>query len=277
MPEDRYEVFAIRYARVDRQRPDNFLAGDPHDGPMPLDYFVWVVRSSKRTVVVDTGFDSDMAVRRGREVLTPVGDGLKAIGVAPDAVDDVIVTHLHYDHAGNHNLFDSARFHLQDAEMAYATGRCMCHGLLRVPFELDDVLAMVRKVYDGRVVFHDGEVEIFPGISVHRVGGHSKGLQVVRVNTDRGWVVLASDASHFYEHIENGRAFPIVHNVEALLEGYRTVQRLAPSPDHIIPGHDPLVLTRYPPAGRGLDGIAARLDVAPVRADAAVRRDPAPA
>jgi glyoxylase-like metal-dependent hydrolase (beta-lactamase superfamily II) len=264
MADDVYEIVALRYARVNRRRSENFLGGDPHDANMPLDYYVWIVRNQHRTLVVDTGFDLDMAKQRQRQMLTPVGDGLKAIGIDADAVEEVIITHLHYDHAGNHDLFPRARFHLQDAEMAYATGRCMCHDLLRIPFELDDVVAMVRKVFAGRVCFHDGEVEIFPGISVHQVGGHSKGLQVVRVRTARGWVVLASDASHFYEHILKNRAFTIVHNVEALLEGYRFVRQLASSPSHIIPGHDPLVLERYPPVASDLQGLAVRLDLSPI-------------
>src|SRR5215470_9965863 len=108
-----------------------------------------------------------------------VGEGLKAIGIAPDAVEDVIVTHLHYDHTGNYELFPRARYHLQDCEMAYATGRCMCHGHLRLPFEADDVVAMVRKVFAGRVTFHDGDDELAPGITLHRIGGHSRGLQSV--------------------------------------------------------------------------------------------------
>lgn len=266
MSDDTYEIFAIRYARADRPRPENFIGGDPHDTNMPLDYFVWLVRNEARTIVIDTGFDSHMASRRGRKVLTPIGEGLKALGVAPDTVKDVIITHLHYDHAGNRDLFPEARYHLQDAEMAYATGRCMCHGLLRVPFEVDDVVSMVHKVYAGRAEFHDGTAEPFPGITVHLVGGHSKGLQVVRVKTRRGWVVVASDASHFYEHIETGRAFPIVHDVEALLEGYRIVKRLASSPLHIVPGHDPLVMARYPAVSKGLEGLAVRLDVPPATA-----------
>ena len=91
----------------------------------------------------------------------------------------MIVSHLHYDHCGNYDTFPNARFHLQDTEMAYATGRCMCHQHLRVPFEEEDVVAMVRKVFAGRVTFHDGVDQIAPGITVHKIGGHSKGLQCV--------------------------------------------------------------------------------------------------
>ena len=89
------------------------------------------------------------------------------------------------------------------------------------------------------------------------------GLQVARVRTRRGWVVLASDASHFYANMEQSRPFPIVYNVADMLEGYGKLRALASSPQHIIPGHDPLVLKRYPPAAAGLEGIVARLDAEP--------------
>ena len=170
---------------------------------------------------------------------------------------------MHYDHCGNYDLFPQARYHLQDIEMAYCTGRCMCHAGLRAPFEEADVVAIVRKLFAGRVQFHDGIDELAPGLSVHHVGGHSKGLQVVRVWTRRGWMVLASDASHFYANMEEGRAFPIMHSHEDTLEGYATMRRLASRPDNIIPGHDPLVLQRYPAARPALEGIAVRLDVEP--------------
>ena len=258
-----WEVLAVRYAHSDRKRAENFIGGDPHDAPMPIDYFVWVLRNGSRTIVVDTGFDAAMAARRGRSITTPVEEGLAAVGVDHAAVEDVIVTHFHYDHAGNRELFPAARFHVQDREMAYATGRCMCHGLLRHPFEADDVVAMVRRLFDGRIAFHDGADAVAPGVTVHHVGGHSKGLQVVRVETARGPVVLASDATHYYEHFQTGRAFTVVHDLEALLEGYRTLRRLAPSDDHIVPGHDPLVLARYPAPDARLSGLAVRLDVAP--------------
>ena len=115
------------------------------------------------------------------------------------------------------------------------------------------IAGMVRKVFEGRVVFHDGEDTLAPGITVHHLGGHSKGLQCVRVNTTRGHVVLASDATHLYSHVNEGRVFPITYSVAETLEGYATLKRLADSPDHIIPGHDPLVLERYPAAKAGLE------------------------
>ena len=260
-----YEVYAIKYADHARRASENFLGGDPHDEPMPLDFFVWVVRSPSRTWVVDTGFDAEMGARRNRNVLRDPADGLRALSIDPDAIDDVIITHMHYDHCGNHRAFERARFHLQDREMFYATGRCMNHPTMRHAFDVDDAVAMVRRVYAGRVVFHDGDEELAPGLSVHFVGGHTMGLQIVRVWTRRGWVVLASDASHFYANMEQGRPFPIVYNVTDMLAGHQRAYALADSAHHVVPGHDPLVLARYPAPSRGLEGIVARLDVDPVQ------------
>jgi glyoxylase-like metal-dependent hydrolase (beta-lactamase superfamily II) len=263
MSEGIYEIYALKYAHHDRRSGENFLLGDAHDILQPLAYFVWLIVGSQRTFLVDSGFDEAMARARGRLVTTPVAEGLVSLGIPPDSIEDVIISHLHYDHCGNHDLFPRARYHLQDTEVAFATGRHMCHPLMRVPFEVDDVVAMVRKVFAERVVFHDGTEEIAPGISVHKVGGHSKGLQCVRVNTARGAVVLASDATHLYAHVNERRVYPVTYNVAEVLEGYRTIKALADSIDHIIPGHDPAVLDLYPPVSPALAGVAVRLDVAP--------------
>lgn len=257
---DLYEVYAVKYAHHARRAAENFVGGDPHDGPMPLDYFVWLVRGGGRELVVDTGFSAAVAVKRGRQHLRCPTEGLRLLGVEAAAVKDVVITHLHYDHVGNFELFPAAILHLQDLEMRYATGRYMGHQCFRGAFDVEDVVGMVRRVYEGRVRFHHGDAELMPGVSLHLVGGHTMGLQVVRVATRRGAVVLASDASHFYANMEQGRPFPIVWSVGAMVEGYRRLHELAASPAHIVPGHDPLVMQRYPAASSGLEGIAVRLD-----------------
>jgi glyoxylase-like metal-dependent hydrolase (beta-lactamase superfamily II) len=263
MASDTYQIYAVRYAHHHRMAADNFYGGDPHDVPMPLDYFVWAITNEERTLILDTGFDEAMAKKRGRDFLTPPREGLAAIGVDADTVKDVIISHMHYDHAGNRDLFPGATFHVQDREMAFCTGRCMCHRDVRRSFEADDVSAMVHRVFEGRVQFHDGDDEVAPGITVHHVGGHTSGLQFARVKTARGWVVLASDASHFYANFEEMRAYATVFNVGDMLEGFTRLKRLATSPQHVIPGHDPLVLKRYPAPKPGLEGLAVRLDVEP--------------
>jgi len=174
-----------------------------------------------------------VAARRGRTFLRCPVEALRLVGVDPDTVAHVILTHMHYDHVGNFHKFPRARFHLQEPEMRYATGRLMCHGRLRHSFEVEDVVGMVRLNYAGRVDFYNGPGELAPGIT------------------------------HFYENMESGRPFSTAVNVGDMLEAFSTLAAQAPAYDHIVPGHDPQVMARYPAVSPELDGIALRLDVQP--------------
>lgn len=260
-----FELFAIRYARHSgRKAQDNYIGTvDFHDAESDLDYYVWVARRDSEVYVIDTGFEESSARERGRELLMSVQDGLALVGVDAKEVGHVIITHLHYDHAGTLDRFPKAKFHIQDAEPAYATGRCMCHPALRHPFNVEDIVSFVRKLYGGQVEFHRDDTELAPGLMLHLVGGHTAGLQVVRVWTRRGWVVVASDATHLYGNIERQVPFPAVYNVGDMLEGHKLVRSLADSPHHIIPGHDPQVMQRYPAPTPETEGKVVRLDVAP--------------
>lgn len=252
-----HEIYAIRYAtHTGRQPHQNYLTPDIHNEGTDLDYFVWLIRGGDGEILVDTGFNAIAANERARALMINPADALRNFGVSPDSIRDVVITHLHYDHAGNLDRFPNARFHLQDREMRFATGRCMCHGLLRHPLSVEDVTLMVRHVYSDRVIFHDGEGKIRPGVTLHHIGGHSDGLQVVRVETERGPVVLASDAAHYYANMHRKNPFPIVYNIGDMMEGWNTLERLAGHPDRVIPGHDPLVRELYPRVGEGADAVA---------------------
>ena len=259
-----YEVMALRYATREGRRPQHFIGGDPHDVPMPMDYYIWVLRNAERTVLVDTGFNQDMADKRHRTLLRTPVQALALVGITPASLRDIVITHLHNDHVGTFHEYPHARFHLQDEEMEFATGRYMRSEIFNRAYELDHVTGMVRLVYQDRVEFHRGDACLAPGISLHHIGGHTAGLQAVRVHTARGWVVLASDASHFYEHFQCARCFPLMFHLGQAQEGYRRLRELAASPDHIIPGHDPEVMARYPAASAALRGIAVNLHEKPL-------------
>ena len=245
-----WAVFALKYAeRNSRVRGDSFVFDDHPAAPHGMDYFVWLLDNGERRILVDTGYDAAEAERRDRPIIQDPTDVLRDFGVAPESLDTVIVTHLHYDHAGGLDRYPNARFHVQAGEMQFATGPCMCHDTLRMPFTADHVCELVRHLYDGRVVFHEGSGEVAPGVSVHRVGGHSRGLQVVQVHTANGPLCLASDASHYYENFIERKPFPIVVDVEDMLTGYDTIQSLAASAERVVPGHDPLVRAFYPQQG----------------------------
>lgn len=269
---DTWQITAFKYAeRNARRREHSFLLDDDHASPHPMDYYFWLLTSGDRHILVDTGYDRDEGRARLRPIETPPEQMLAAHGVAPDSIDTVILTHLHYDHAGSLAAFPQAQLWVQEAEMAYATGPCMCHDALRMPFTGAHICDMVRALYAGRVQFVRGMAEVAPGVELHLIGGHSRGLQAVRVRTRRGWVVLASDASHYYENFLSQKPFPIVVDMQQMLDGFQQIRTLADSDAHVIPGHDPLVRAAFPSAG---DPNVVALHADPTRGlwDAAGRR-----
>lgn len=264
-----YEVLAVKYAeRNNRTRSESFICDPPdpfHDQPHALDYYVWVIRNKARTLLVDTGYDTKEAQRRQRPIQLDPADALADIGIKPEAIDACIVTHLHYDHAGGLDAFENARLHLQEAEMAYATGVCMCDPAHRGLFTADHVCTMVKRVYSGKVTFHDGDGEAAPGITVHRISGHTQGLQAVRVMTENGPLVLASDASHYYENFMERKLFPAVIDTQAMAKGFERLVALADGDaSRVVPGHDPLVRSYFEQVFPGSKGAVHRLDRGPL-------------
>lgn len=247
-----WEIHAIKYAdRNTRTRADSFIGDDHPAAPHGMDYFVWLLVNGDRKIVVDTGYDASEGARRDRPIIRDPAAALLSAGTLAANIDTVIITHLHYDHAGGLDRFPNANFHLQEAEMVFATGPCMCGGDLPAPFTVDHVCQMVKRVYSGRVVFHDGDGQVAEGVTVHRTGGHSRGLQVVRVETARGPVCLASDAAHYYENFLTRTPFPIVADMDDMLRGFDIIQDLAGGDtSRVIPGHDPLVTSQYQLSGQ---------------------------
>lgn len=241
-----WDLYAIRYATNPRRLArDNFIAApaDPHEAAMPMDYYVWCAVKDGQAVVIDSGADAKMCTTRGNDFLRCPTEGLASIGVDATRVETVISTHLHWDHAGNYDKFPRARFHAQACEIAHATGPCMCKPFLRRAYDVEHVVGFVRLLYADRVTFHEQESEVLPGITVRQVGGHAPGLQVVRVHTKKGWVVLASDAMHFRANAETGNPFPVIVNVQDYLDALAILPKLGVD---VIPGHDPEVMARYP-------------------------------
>jgi glyoxylase-like metal-dependent hydrolase (beta-lactamase superfamily II) len=260
-----YEVYALRYgARSDWTRAKSYMNDADPNAPDEIEYFLWIVRNENRTFVVDTGFDQATALRYKRTPFVDPSAQLRAFGIDPATVDDLIVTHMHFDHVGALPAYMRARFHLQQADLAYATSSSMKYDFLRFAYDVVHVSQMLERVYSGRGEFHDGDEEVAPGLSLHRIDGHAIGLQVIRVNTARGPIVLASDAAAYIEQFADYRVSPAVVNAEAMLHGYDRLRELAASEDHIITGHDPITSRIYPKVP-GVDANVYRLDVPPTQ------------
>lgn len=262
-----YEVLALRYAeRTAPSRRQIFLEPvDDHDSPIPLAYYIWVVRNAERTIVVDTGFNRETGEQRGCASMRLPREALAMVGIDAAEVEDVVITHMHNDHAGTLYDFPRARFHVQEREAQVTTGPWMLDDDQRHFYSPQDIAEFVHRLFEKRVVFYAGDGEIAPGLTLHALPGHTMGMQALQVPTKRGKLLLASDATHYYEHWMRRVTFPLCWSRTATKQSYEAIERLADSEDHVIPGHDPLVCSLYPAVSEELGNEVVRLDAAPLR------------
>jgi glyoxylase-like metal-dependent hydrolase (beta-lactamase superfamily II) len=257
------EVIAVRYATRQTAKSEVFYRyhsyGEP-DAAIRMDYFFWILRDGPRTVLVDTGFDPRVGERRGRTCLCPPVETLARLGVAPESVSQIVLTHLHYDHTGNLDAFPQAELVVQRRELEFWSGPEASRYQFAELVEPEEIAYLLDARRNGRLRYLEGSGPVGPGISAICVGGHSPGQQVTLVNGPRGPVVLASDALHYYEEIERDRPFEIVVDLGEMYRAYDTLRELSARPGAVlVAGHDPAVLERFPTLGGDADGLAVRV------------------
>lgn len=259
-----WEIYAIRHAtNTVRTRGVNFVSDPNPTELLTLDFYCWVLKSGDEVVVVDTGLDPAKGAKNGHEQILSPPEGWAALGVDPQTVGTVVLTHAHYDHLGYLDALPKARFLMQAEEMAYVTGPWMEKPTFRHAYWPDEIARLVHLLYADRLHLHGRDTEISDGITAHWVGGHCAGQEILRIRTARGWVVLASDALHYYEEYERGIPFAVAFNFSDMLAAHDRIRQLADSDDHVLPAHDPRLLDLYPAAHPDLDGLILRLDLPP--------------
>lgn len=248
MSGDRYRVFTLRHGTRDTTRSHVFLDytsyGEP-DGPHTVDYFFWVLQNESRVIVVDTGYDAEVAQRRGRVVLhDPIEMLRDHLGIEAEDVDTVVVTHCHYDHIGNLSRFPRATVHLAAAELDFVRSGALRRGLIghfTEPAEVDD---LNRLQSENRLVTVVGAEQLASGVRLVPVGGHTPGQLMVEVDTAAGPVLLTSDALHFDEEIDRDMPFISSMDLPATYRAFDEIRSRADAGSIIVAGHDPSVLTR---------------------------------
>ncbi|MFI8632362.1 N-acyl homoserine lactonase family protein [Microbacterium sp. NPDC077663] len=233
--------------------------GEP-DVEQTLDFYFWLVRTPTHTMLVDTGFsERGTAHRAGVEWLIDAREAVIAVGVDPDEITHIIVTHLHYDHVGNLHQFPSARLLIQRREIEFWNSWYAAYPPLASTVEPEELAYIRERIAAGTVDVLDGSVELAPGISVIEVGGHTPGQQVVVVEGSRP-IVLASDALHFYEEMDRDLAFNVYSDIADLYQALATFREMRRNGAVIVAGHDPAVMTMFETVC-SVDGVALAVQI----------------
>lgn len=267
MRSDQYVVTIAKYGTRSTVRSDVFLNYPVYhqvDGPIRMDYFVWILRNDERTIVVDTGFSRHGGAVRKREMLIDPPELFTRLGVDPDDAPLVLITHAHFDHIGNLRHFPVSPMVLSQAEFQFWQGKHAHRALFHHSVEDDELAALSQFVVDGRVELFSGRHEAAPGVELVEIGGHTPGQSVVIVQTSEGPVLLASDAIHYYEEYESDMPFTSVADLVGMYDGFDTIRRMVTSGEvrHLVSGHDPATLERFAAVEGDLAGLVATIGAA---------------
>jgi glyoxylase-like metal-dependent hydrolase (beta-lactamase superfamily II) len=244
-----HQLLIVRYGTRRARRNDHFLNyglyGEP-DGPMDIDYFFWVAVGARGPVLVDCGFSRRAGDRRGRTTLVDPAEALRGLGIEPAEVGTVVITHAHYDHMGNLDLFPRARVIVAASEVDFWRSRTARHVLFDHYAERSEIEELAKIEADGRLVTFSGRAEPVPGLVVTEVGGHTPGQAIVELTTGEGPVLLASDAVHFYEELDRSMPFSAIADLPAMYAAYELIEeRLAQTGAALVTGHDTATKERF--------------------------------
>lgn len=253
---DTYEVYAIEYGGSDAKIPASrvVIGGSPEDS-VSFSYYMWFLKGDNgKNILVDVGYERDYSrpLAAGQYFVRP-DSTLQWLNINTDDITDIIITHAHNDHIGGLHLFDKGTIWMQRNEYTYFVGDAWQEGADNRGLNKDDVPKIVRANLDGRVRFIDGDsIEIIPGIMVFTGSTHTFESQHLLVDTKDEKVMLASDDSWFYYNLDHELSVTLVRDADAYIRQLQRMKEMVSDPGLIIPGHDPLVMTRFPRVAEGV-------------------------
>lgn len=248
-----YSILAIRYATLPDFPLADLVIGGPKDGKIDLAMVVWLIRGGGHTILFDSGYHRDTFLKdfAMKDYIRP-DEAVRSIGVQPDAVTDIVISHAHWDHLGGIDLFPKAIVWIQREEYRYYTTDAWQPGGNHDGIDPEDVKQLLQLNTEGRLRLVEGDnVEIFPGIRAYTGSRHTYASQYLRVDGNPPFV-LASDNCYLYLNLSSHLASATFSDADhpANIAQQARMISLAGSPDRVVPGHDPLQFQKFPTEGR---------------------------
>jgi glyoxylase-like metal-dependent hydrolase (beta-lactamase superfamily II) len=246
----KYEIYGIRYATLKDFAVSGLVAGADKDRKIDAAMYIWLIKGGGKNILFDCGFYHDKFVQRWHPAdFVKPSEALANAGLKPEDITDVIISHIHWDHADGFDLFPKAKIWIQKEELEYYSGEAW-QGKRGAGADADDIVGLVKWNTQGKVgLVHGDAQEILPGIICYTGGKHTWQSQYISVKTAGGTVVLASDNVYLYENIEKHVPIAATLDAESNLKAQDRMKQLASDPKWVIPGHDPAVMKNFPAAG----------------------------
>ena len=232
-------VHCFKYATAKDYPVDALLFGTDRGKLADVPFMFCVAKRGDEVVMLDAGFVNLAHAKEWGVIGYVEYRGLLAeIGVKPEDVSLVTLSHLHWDHAGGTSAFPNAKFAIQRRELEFAAGGMTQNKHARQGFYAEDVLAMVKLAWEGRVLLPEGDQEdLIPGLDVYLTPGHTIATMTVCLGTTKGRVCYASDAVYTYRNIEEDIALGFGLDLGESVSSYAKIRKLV-GDGILIPGHE---------------------------------------
>jgi len=220
-----FEIYALKYAGPLTSSGALLMWLQDWEKVEKRSYYIWCIKGDGESVIVDTGVSPELAEERGLAGYVNPAVILSRIHVKADEIKHVILTHMHWDHAGGVSLFPKATFYMQEEEYRFW---------------------MHDKVAERPPLKPFIEKECF------LAQGHSIALQAVAVKTAKGTAIIGSDCAHTFRNYREDWPSSFIFDLVACMKTYDRLRTRASSLDLIFPGHDPFMSEGYPEVADGV-------------------------
>jgi glyoxylase-like metal-dependent hydrolase (beta-lactamase superfamily II) len=251
-----YEIYALKFASLKFKIPVAAAAvGSTSKDSSGICYIVYLLKGNNgKIILVDAGFTETPAMYNIRAFTYMRPDSmLRKINIDPKDITDLVITHPHWDHIGGIDLFPSAMVWMQENDFNYFVGTAWQKGVDKSGFNSNDVNKIIQKNLNKKLTLVKGDsVEIIPGRRVFIGSKHTFESQYVLVENAANKVIIASDNSWLYYNLTSLLSIPITFDQKAYIKNLKRMRSMVKNRDLILPGHDPLVFSKFPGVADGV-------------------------